>query len=152
MMDKIYCVQRKLPMKIMAIDLGDVRTGVAFSDLTGMIAGRAYTITEYNRDKLLARLCTELAAEQPDEVVLGLPLNMNGTEGERAAKSRAFASQLEEKWGKPIVLWDERGTSVTANRILSDAGKKRGRQRAQVDAVAASVILQAYLDYRNRTR
>lgn len=139
-------------MKIMAIDLGDVRTGVAFSDLTGTIAGRAYTVTEYSRDKLLARLSAELAAEQPDEVVLGLPINMNGTEGERAAKSREFARELGERSGKTVVLWDERGTSVTANRILSDAGKKRGRQRAQIDAVAASVILQSYLDYRNRAR
>lgn len=135
-------------MKIMAIDLGDVRTGVAFSDLTGMIAGRAYTITEYNREKLLSRLSETVSAEQPDEVVLGLPINMNGTEGERAAKSRAFAQELEEKCGKAVTLWDERGTSVTANRILSDAGKKRGKQRAQVDAVAASVILQSYLDHR----
>lgn len=135
-------------MKIMAIDLGDVRTGVAFSDLTGMIAGRAYTITEYNREKLLSRLSETVSTEQPDEVVLGLPINMNGTEGERAAKSRAFAQELEEKCGKPVTLWDERGTSVTANRILSDAGKKRGKQRAQVDAVAASVILQSYLDHR----
>lgn len=135
-------------MKIMAIDLGDVRTGVAFSDLTGMIAGRAYTITEYSREKLLSRLSETVSAEQPDEVVLGLPINMNGTEGERAAKSRAFAQELEEKCGKSVTLWDERGTSVTANRILSDAGKKRGKQRAQVDAVAASVILQSYLDHR----
>ena len=75
-----------------------------------------------------------------------MPLNMNGTEGERAQKSRALADELRARTGADVVLWDERGTSVTANRILSDAGKKRGKQRARVDAVAASVILQSYLD------
>ena len=81
--------------------------------------------------------------------MLGLPLNMNGTEGPKAAECRAFAAQLQEACGMEVVLWDERCSSVTANRILSDAGKKRGKQRARVDAVAAQVILQGYLDYYN---
>lgn len=133
-------------MKIMAIDLGDVRTGVAYSDPTGLIAGRAFTITQPSPARLLDELCGEIEREQPDRVVLGLPLNMNGTEGERAQKSRALAGELRARTGADVVLWDERGTSVTANRILSDAGKKRGKQRARVDAVAASLILQSYLD------
>ncbi len=133
-------------MKIMAIDLGDVRTGVAYSDPTGLIAGRAFTITQPSPSRLLDDLCDEIVREQPDRVVVGLPINMNGTEGERARKSRAFAGDLRARTGADILLWDERGTSVTANRILSDAGKKRGKQRARVDAVAASVILQSYLD------
>lgn len=130
----------------MAIDLGDVRTGVAYSDPTGLIAGRAFTITQPSPSRLLDDLCDEIVREQPDRVVVGLPINMNGTEGERARKSRAFAGDLRARTGADILLWDERGTSVTANRILSDAGKKRGKQRARVDAVAASVILQSYLD------
>ena len=133
-------------MKIMAIDLGDVRTGVAYSDPTGLIAGRAFTITQPSPSRLLDDLCDEIVREQPDRVVVGLPINMNGTEGERARKSRAFAGDLRARTGADILLWDERGTSVTANRLLSDAGKKRGKQRARVDAVAASVILQSYLD------
>lgn len=133
-------------MKIMAIDLGDVRTGIAYSDPTGLIAGRAFTITQPSPPKLLEALCEEIRRETPERIVLGLPLNMNGTEGERAGKSRALADALRSRTGADIVLWDERGTSVTANRILSDAGKKRGKQRARVDAVAASVILQSYLD------
>ena len=133
-------------MKIMAIDLGDVRTGVAYSDPTGLIAGRAFTMTQPSPSRLLDDLCDEIVREQPDRVVVGLPINMNGTEGERARKSRAFPGDLRARTGADILLWDERGTSVTANRILSDAGKKRGKQRARVDAVAASVILQSYLD------
>ena len=133
-------------MKIMAIDLGDVRTGVAYSDPTGLIAGRAFTITQPSPARLLDELCDEIGREQPNRiecVVIGLPVNMNGTEGERAQKSRALADELRARTGADVVLWDERGTSVTANRILSDAGKKRGKQRARVDAVAASVILQS---------
>ena len=133
-------------MKIMAIDLGDVRTGIAFSDITGLIAGRSFTITERNPQKLAEKICALIKEEQPEQVVLGLPVNMDGTEGERAALSREFALTLEQGCGMKILLRDERGSSVSANRILSDAGKKRGKQRARVDAVAASIILQNYLD------
>ena len=112
-------------MKVMAIDLGDVRTGVAFSDLTGMIAGRAFTVTEYHRDRLCARLCQEIEKEAPEKIVLGLPINMNGTEGPRAAGVRSFAETLGEACHKEILLWDERQSTITASRILSDAGKKR---------------------------
>ena len=110
-------------MKIMAIDLGDVRTGIAFSDITGLIAGRSFTITERNRQKLTEKICALIKEEQPEQVVLGLPVNMDGTEGERAALSREFALMLEQGCGMKILLRDERGSSISANRILSDAGK-----------------------------
>ena len=134
-------------MKIMAIDLGTARTGLAFSDLSGFLAGRRVTVTEHSRQRLLEAIAAEIAAERPARIVVGLPLNMNGTEGPKALECREFAAQLEAACALPVVLWDERGSSVTANRILSDAGKKRGKQRARVDAVAASVILQSYLDW-----
>ena len=134
-------------MKIMAIDPGDMRTGVAYSDPTGLIAGRAFTITQPSPAKLIDQLCREIETEKPDRVVLGLPINMNGTEGPRAQKSRALRDALLARCGVDIILWDERGSTVTAGRILSDAGKKKQKQRARVDAVAASVILQSYLDY-----
>ena len=133
-------------MKIAAVDLGDVRTGLAFSDLTGFIAGRAVTITANSRAELIEKICNELKAERAEKVVVGLPLNMDGSEGDRAQKARAFGQLLGEACSLPIVMWDERGTSVTANRLLSDAGKKRGKQRQKVDAVAASIILQSFLD------
>ena len=134
----------------MAIDLGDVRTGVALSDVTGFLAGRSVTITQRDHNKLLEELLGIIEAEKPGEIVLGLPINMDGSEGPRAEKSRVFGARLEQASGLPVKYMDERGTSVTANRILSDAGKKRGKQRARVDAVAAAIILQSYLDSRPR--
>lgn len=136
-------------MKIMGIDLGQARTGVCVSDLSGFLAGRSITIAQHNRDKLLEEICREAAAEKPGRIVVGLPLNMNGTEGPKALECREYAARIAQATGVETLLWDERGTSVTANRILSDAGKKRGKQRARVDAVAAQIILQSYLDYYN---
>ena len=133
-------------MKIAAVDLGDVRTGLAFSDLTGFIAGRAVTLTANSRAELVEKICAELKTERAEKVVVGLPLNMDGSEGDRALKAKSFAEILRDACGLPVVMWDERGTSVTANRLLSDAGKKRGKQRQKVDAVAASIILQSFLD------
>ncbi len=133
-------------MKVMSIDLGDVRTGVAVSDVTGFLAGRSVSITQRDRDKLLEEILTLIEKEKPGEIVLGLPINMDGTEGPRAEKSRAFGDRLQEASGLPVKYMDERGSSISANRILSDAGKKKGKQRAQVDAVAAAIILQNYLD------
>ena len=130
-------------MKVMAIDLGDVRTGVALSDVTGFLAGRSVTITQRDHNKLLEELLGIIEAEKPGEIVLGLPINMDGSEGPRAEKSRVFGARLERASGLPVKYMDERGTSVTANRILSDAGKKRGTQRAHVDAVAAGIMLQS---------
>lgn len=131
---------------IMALDLGDTRTGVALSDATEMLPGRAYSITEYSKDRLLLTLCETIRQEAPRLVVVGLPANMDGTEGPRAQSARAFAQRLQEAAQVPVELWDERMTSVMANRILSDAGKKRKKQRQRVDAVAATLILQGYLD------
>ena len=133
-------------MKVMSIDLGDVRTGVAVSDVTGFLAGRSVSITQRDREKLLEEILALIEKEKPGEIVLGLPINMDGTEGPRAEKSRAFGDKLHEACGLPIKYMDERGSSISANRILSDAGKKKGKQRAQVDAVAAAIILQNYLD------
>lgn len=133
-------------MKVLAIDLGDVRTGVAISDVTGFLAGRSVTITCRDRGQLLDQIIEIIEKEAPGEIVLGLPYNMDGTEGPRAEKSRAFGAMLGEKSGLPIKYMDERGSSISANRLLSDAGKKRGKQRSKVDAVAAAIILQNYLD------
>ena len=131
---------------IMALDLGDARTGVAFSDVAELLAGQAYSITEYNKEKLLETLCRLAEERRPRRIVAGQPNNMDGSEGPRAQAARAFAPALEAACGVETDLWDERMTSVMANRILSQAGKKRGKQRRQVDAVAASLILQSYLD------
>ncbi len=139
-------------MRIIAIDYGDVRTGVAVSDISGMIPGDTMTITAYTPEKVCDAVCEIVKKYGAERIVVGKPLNMNGTVGERAEKACVFAKLLSEKSGIETVMWDERQTSVTANRILSDAGKKKGKQRKQVDAVAASIILQGYLDFLRMSR
>ena len=140
-------------MRVLAVDYGDARTGVAISDMTGSLVGETATVASYSAEKAagaIAALCAEKAVER---IVVGRPLNMNGTAGERAKKAAAFAALLRDRTGLETALWDERLTSVDANRILSDAGKKRGKQRARVDAVAASLILEGYLGFlRNQNK
>lgn len=135
-------------MKIMAIDYGDAHTGVAISDQTCMITGFSTVINEYSQAKVCEKIEELVKLHSVTEIVVGKPLNMNGTYGERAQKCQDFADMLKEKTGINIVMWDERRTSIDANRMLSDAGKKRKKQKQLVDAVAASLILQGYLDFR----
>ena len=137
-------------MKVMAIDYGDARTGVALSDAGGSIVGRAAVVPSYNPDKALAAL-TALAKENGVErLVVGLPRNMDGSEGERAALCRDFAARLSEASGLRADLWDERRTTVDAHRILSDNRRFGKKRKEQVDAVAASLILEGYLDFLRR--
>ena len=130
----------------MAIDYGDVRTGVAVSDLTQSITGDAFIIREKDPGKLAERLCIEAGQRDVEKFILGLPRNMDGTESFRAEKSRAFKSLLEEKSGLPVVLWDERRSSIEAHAILHASGKKEKAHKNSVDAVAASLLLESYLD------
>ena len=132
-------------MRIMAIDYGDARTGVAFSDLTGSIVGRTTVIHERNTERLLAALTELIGREQPGQLVMGFPRNMDGSEGPRAALYRAFAARLEEAAGMPVTLWDERRTTVDAHRILSAQNYHGKKRRNTVDAVAAALILEGYL-------
>lgn len=132
-------------MRTMAVDYGDARTGIAVSDLTGMICGEAFTIEEWNAERLSKRIADEARSRDVGTIVLGLPKNMDGTEGERAQKSRAFKAMLEADTGLPVILWDERRTSVEAHAILHANGKKEKKHRKTVDAVAASLILEGYL-------
>lgn len=132
-------------MRIMAIDYGDARTGIAVSDLTATLCGDAFTIQEWDPVRLAARIAREAKEREVGRLVLGLPRNMDGTEGPRAEKSRAFQALLEAETGLPVTLWDERRTSVDAHRILHAGGKKMKQHKKQVDAVAASLILEAFL-------
>ena len=131
--------------RIMAIDYGDSRTGLAVSDLLGMLCGEAFTVEEHKTERLLQRIAEEAKARDVGTLVLGLPKNMNGTEGPRAEKCRAFRELLIAETGLPVVLWDERRTSVEAHAILHSVGKKEKAHRKSVDAVAASLILEGYL-------
>lgn len=137
-------------MRVMAIDYGDTRTGVAISDAAGTLAGFTAVLPSRNREKLVAQLA-ELAREhEVDGLVVGLPRNMDGTEGERAALCREFAAGLGQALRLPPVLWDERRTTIEAHGILHAGGKKMKRHKQIVDAVAASLILEGYLAKRRR--
>lgn len=132
-------------MRIMAIDYGDARTGLAVSDPTGLICGEAWTIQEWSMERAARRICEEAAARGVERFVLGLPRNMDGSEGPRAELSRQLAALLNERCDIPVTLWDERRSSIEAHAILRAAGKKERTHRRTVDAVAASLILEGYL-------
>ena len=132
-------------MKIMAIDYGDARTGVALSDLTGSIVGSTTVIHTRKEERLLEELERLVRENDVGEIVMGFPRNMNGTEGPRAELYRAFAADLEQLLGMPVRLWDERRTTVDAHRILHANGKKEKKHKKTVDAVAAALILEGYL-------
>ena len=137
--------QKEKNMRIMAIDYGDARIGLAVSDLTGMICGDAWTLNEWNMDRAVETICAEAKAREVGRFVLGLPRNMDGSEGARAEKSRELADKLTAASGLDVVLWDERRSSIEAHAILHASGKKEKKHRKVVDAVAASLILEGYL-------
>ena len=132
-------------MRIMAIDYGDGRIGLALSDPTGTLCGSAWTLAEWDQERAAEQVCAAASEHGAERLVLGLPKNMDGSEGPRAEKSRAFRALLEEKSGLEVVLWDERLTTVQAHAILHAVGKKEKKHRQNVDAVAASLILESYL-------
>ena len=136
--------------KIMGIDYGDARTGVAISDLLCSIVGSTYVVPSRNREKAVAdivRLCKD---NMVGEIVVGLPRNMDGSEGVRAQLCREFADILKEATGLPIAMWDERRTTVEAHNILSQHNYHGKKRKETVDAVAASLILEGYLAYKKR--
>lgn len=137
-------------MRIMAIDYGDARTGVAVSDAAGLLTGYT-TVIQSRQPERVAEEIAKLAQErQADELVMGFPRNMDGTEGPRAELYRAFAALVEEKAGMSVRLWDERRTTIEAHQILHAAGKREKAHKKNVDAVAASLILEGYLAFRAR--
>ena len=132
-------------MRIMAIDYGDARTGVAISDPTGLLAGYT-TVIHARRPDVVAEELARLAREHGvEELVMGFPRNMDGTEGPRAALYRDFAALVGAACALEPVLWDERRTTVEAHNILHAAGKKMKNHKKTVDAVAATLILEGYL-------
>ena len=132
-------------MRVMAIDYGDRRIGLAVSDLLGLLTGEAWTLEEWYMERAARRIAEEARARDVGTLVLGLPKNMDGSEGPRAEKSRAFRELLLSESGLPVVLWDERRSSIEAHAILHAGGKREKQHRKTVDAVAASLILEGYL-------
>lgn len=132
-------------MRVMAIDYGDARIGIAVSDALCNICGEAFTLHERDMARAAARIAAEVQARNVGTLVLGLPRNMDGSEGPRAALSREFAALLKTETGLDAVLWDERRSSIEAHAILRDNGRKTKQHRKNVDAVAASLLLEGYL-------
>lgn len=139
-------------MIIMAVDYGDSRTGLAVCDAAEMLAFPLTVIKEAYAPKLASKIAALAAEKKAELLVVGYPLNMNGTKGPRAEKCREFAALLEQESGIPTVLRDERLTTVEAHKALN-VTNTRGRERKEtVDAVAATLILEDYLQYRKNSQ
>ena len=135
----------------MSLDIGTRTIGIAVSDLLGMIANGVETIHRTTEERDYARIAELIAEHEVDTLVVGYPKNMNGTIGERAQACEAMAEKLRTMFPKvQVVLWDERRTTVAAHEILHRSGKKEKKHRQNVDAVAATLILQGYLDFKRR--
>ena len=132
-------------MRIMAIDYGDARTGVAVSDPTGLLAGYTTVIQSRKAEEVATQIAFLVKEQRVEELVMGFPRNMDGTEGPRAERYRPFAQELERITGLDVHLWDERRTTIEAHGILHASGKKMKKHKQTVDAVAASLILEGYL-------
>ena len=140
-------------MKIMAVDLGKARTGLAVCDEGEILASPVGVITEYNREKLVQRVAQEASSHKVELLVVGLPRNMDGSEGESARNAREFGALLGRLSGLPVEFCDERGTTITAHSYLNDTDTRGKRRKSVVDTVAATIILEDYLAYRhNRQR
>ena len=137
-------------MRVMGVDYGDARTGVAVSDLLCSIVGTTTVIHSRNPEKTATEIARIATQSDVGEIALGLPKNMDGSEGPRAELCREFAKLLEEKTGLPVKLWDERRTTVEAHNILSEHNYHGKKRKNTVDAVAASLILEGYLAFRGR--
>ena len=137
-------------MRILGLDYGSKTVGVAVSDPLGFTAQGVEIIRRKSENKMrqtLARIEELIAQYQVEEIVLGLPKNMNNTLGDRAEKSLELKEKMERRTGLPVVMWDERLTTVSANRVLMETGVRRENRKEHVDEIAAVFILQGYLDY-----
>lgn len=137
-------------MKVMAVDYGDARTGIAMSDLLCSIVGSTTVIHSRNQERTIDEILRLVRENGVGEIVVGLPKNMDGSEGPRAQLCREFADKLSQATGLEIAMWDERRTTVEAHNILSMHDYHGKKRKNTVDAVAASLILEGYLGFRGR--
>ena len=133
-------------MRILAVDLGLARTGLAVSDPSGFLASPVVTIAERNGDRLLEKVAQAALEQGAEEIIVGHPRNMDGSRGESARRAEEFAAALEKRTGRPVRLWDERMTTVSAIGYLNETDTRGKKRKAVVDTVAATIILQDYLD------
>ena len=135
-------------MVILSVDYGDVRTGIAVCDKSEFLASPVCVITERDADKLCAKICEIIAQYKAEQIVMGLPKNMDGSEGFRAVACREFAEKLETASSVKVVMRDERLTTVSAHNFLNMTNTRGAKRKQTVDAVAAVIILEDYLAYR----
>ncbi len=135
-------------MRIMSVDFGDSRTGIAVCDKSEMLASPLTVITEYNFERCAEKVAELAKKEQAELIVVGYPKNMNNTIGERAEKCQKFAELVSKQSGIPTELWDERSTTVTAHNYLNETNVRGKKRKAVVAAFAATIILETYLAYR----
>ena len=135
-------------MRILAIDPGTVRLGLALSDPSGTIAQPLSVLSRRSPAEDLEALTALVASHHVDQIVIGLPRMMNGTLAAAAEQAQRFGAEVARATGRPVTYWDERLTTVAAERYLIEQGKRRGRRRQEVDRIAATLLLQGYLDYR----
>lgn len=133
-------------MVIMAVDLGKARTGIAVCDKTQFLASPLCVIEEWNKERLLDKVAELAKSEKAEQLVIGLPRNMDGSEGESAQNARDFAEKISSMVNVPVVMQDERCTTMIAHRYLNDTNVRGKKRKNTVDAVAATVILQSYID------
>lgn len=139
-------------MRIMGLDYGSRTVGVAVSDELLLTAQGVETVCRSQENKLrqtLARIRSLCEEYEVEEIVLGFPKNMNNTVGDRAEKSLEFAEMLKKRTGLPVIMWDERLTTVEAERTLVETGVRREHRKKYIDQIAAVFILQGYLDRKN---
>ena len=134
-------------MKIMAVDFGDSRTGIACCDKTEMLASPVCVISEKDFDECINKTALAAKENRADIIVVGYPKNMNNTEGDRCEKTKEFKELLEKRCNLPVILWDERLTTVAADNSMMEMGIRRENRKEYVDEIAAIFILQGYLDY-----
>lgn len=139
-------------MILFGVDFGDTRTGWAVCDKSELIASPAGVLTEKSFQRCAEKTAEAARSAKAEEIVVGHPLNMNGTAGPRAEKCAAFAEKLRELSGLPVVLWDERCTTVSAHQILNVTDTRGKKRKNTVDAVAAVLILESYMGYRKNQR
>lgn len=139
-------------MIILAVDLGKARTGLAICDKGELLASPLTTITEYNRENLLEKIADIAKERSVEMLVVGLPKNMDGSQGESALAAKEFAKKLAEKTILPVAMQDERGTTITAHSYLNRTDTRGKKRKAVVDTVAATIILEDYLNYRKNNK
>lgn len=135
-------------MKIMSVDFGDARTGLAMCDKTEFLASPIGVVHEKRFEHAVEKVAAAAIENKAEAVIVGFPLNMNGSEGPRAELCRTFAAELSEKISVPVRMWDERQTTVSASGYLNQTDTRGKKRKEVIDAVAAVIILDSYLQWR----